>query len=187
MCRMPAKTPRRFVVLLRGVNVGGRNKLPMALLRAVCESRGCTSVSTYIQSGNVVLESDLSQQELGGALQTAIDEAVGFTPGVVVRTADDIERALAANPYPDTPERERYLHIGFLSEEPAPAEVAELALVDCAPEGFEVLGKEIFLDYTNGMGQSKKLVRIPFERRLGVVMTARNLRTVRKLAELARA
>lgn len=172
---------------MRGVNVGGKNKLPMALLRDVCESQGCTNVSTYIQSGNVVLDSDLSRQDLVGALESAIGDAAGFTPKVVVRTGDDVQHALAANPYPETPERDRYLHIGFMSEAPAPTAVAELDEIDCAPEGFTVVGTEIFLDYTDGIGKSKKLARIPFERRLGVVITARNLRTVRKLAEMARA
>ncbi len=184
---MAARTSQRLVVLLRGVNVGGRHKLPMAQLREVCESQGYTNVSTYIQSGNVVLDSDFPTPELAGRLETAIGDAVGFTPGVVVRTADQVARALTANPYPETPERDRYLHIGFMSEQPAATAVSVLAEVDCAPESFTVVGKEIFLDYTNGMGQSKKLVRIPFERKLGVVITARNLRTVRKLAEMARA
>lgn len=75
------------VVLLRGVNVGGKNKLPMALLRETCESLGCTDVSTYIQSGNVVLRSTTPPAELATKLEAALGVAVSFTPRVVTRSA----------------------------------------------------------------------------------------------------
>jgi uncharacterized protein (DUF1697 family) len=170
-------------VFLRGINVGGRGKLVMAELREICESRGCSKVATYIQSGNLVLESELTARQLVDALGQAIADAAAITPAVMVRTPADIKRVLADNPYPDADDR--HLHVGFLSAKPARQAVADLADVDCAPEQFTVIGTEVYLYYVDGMGKSRKLVKVPFERRLGVAMTARNLRTVRKLAEMA--
>jgi uncharacterized protein (DUF1697 family) len=178
-----AKRARRYVVLLRGVNVGGRGKLAMAQLRDTCTSLGCTAVSTYIQSGNVVLDSAMSADELAAALGPAIEEAVGFAPQVVIRTPAELDAVLAANPYPDTDER--FLHIGFMTKPPDKKAVAELEEVDVSPEGYRIVGREVYLNYVEGAGRSKKLARVPFERRLGVAITARNLRTVQKLVELA--
>jgi uncharacterized protein (DUF1697 family) len=178
-----AKRVRRYVVLLRGVNVGGRGKIAMAQLREICASLGCTDVSTYIQSGNVVLDSVLSADELAQALGPAIEEAVGFAPQVVVRTPAQLAAALAGNPYPDTDER--FLHIGFMTKAPDKLAVDELGEVDVSPEAYRIVGREVYLNYVEGAGRSKKLAKVPFERRLGVGITARNLRTVQKLVELA--
>jgi uncharacterized protein (DUF1697 family) len=178
-----ATAPTRQVVLLRGINVGGHAKLPMAALRDICASIGCTSVETYVQSGNVVLESSLSAAKLADALEAAIEEQMGFRPQVLVRRHADFVRVLENNPYPDT--EDRYLHVGFLSDKPAKAALASLDGLDLEPEGFTVAGKEIYLNYVEGAGRSKKLGRVPFEKRLGVAMTARNMRTVAKLAELS--
>jgi uncharacterized protein (DUF1697 family) len=180
-----AKRARRYVVLLRGVNVGGRGKLAMAQLRETCTSLGCTDVSTYIQSGNVVLDSARSADELAAALGPAIEEAVGFAPQVVIRTPAELAAVLAGNPYPDTDTDERFLHIGFMTKTPDTSAVAELGEVDVSPEGYRIVGREVYLNYVEGAGRSKKLARVPFERRLGVGITARNLRTVQKLVELA--
>jgi uncharacterized protein (DUF1697 family) len=180
-----AKRARRYVVLLRGVNVGGRGKLPMAQLREICTSLGCTNVSTYIQSGNVILDSELSAERLVEALESALHEAVGFTPRVVVRTPSELSEVLAGNPYPDT--EDRYLHIGFMTAKPPAKALAELGDIDVSPEGYRIVGREVYLNYVEGAGRSKKLGKVPFERKLGVGITARNLRTVQKLVSLAEA
>jgi uncharacterized protein (DUF1697 family) len=185
MSAMASRTPTRHVVLLRGVNVGGYAKLPMAQLRDICAALGGTHVSTYIQSGNVILDSELTARALAGRLESAIDDAVGFTPRVLVRTPDDLASALAANPYQETPDN--FLHIGFMDSAPAKDAVDALAQIDCSPEGFTVIGREIYLNYVEGAGRSKKLGKLAFERKLGVAITARNLRTVRKLVDLAEA
>ena len=182
---MGASTPIRRVVLLKGVNVGGRHKLPMAELREMCTALGCLNVSTYIQSGNVVLDSELDADELGRQLEAAFSDRVGFTPRIVTRQANDLVRVLANNPFPDA--NDRFLHIGFMSGKPTASAVAALADVDCAPEGFEIVGEDIYLHYADGVSQSKRLAKVPFERKLGVEITARNLRTVRKLVELSAA
>jgi uncharacterized protein (DUF1697 family) len=178
-----ARSAERFVVLLRGINVGGRGKLSMPDLRPACTSIGCTNVSTYIQSGNVVLDSELSADQLTAALEPAINEVAGFTPRVVVRSPGELAEALAGNPYPDTDER--FVHIGFLSAAPTGQALADLGDVDVSPEGYRIVGRELYLNYVEGAGRSKRLAKIPFERKLGVALTARNLRTVRKLVELS--
>ncbi|MGI8434321.1 MAG: DUF1697 domain-containing protein, partial [Nocardioidaceae bacterium] len=134
---------RQLVALLRGVNVGGKNKLAMATLRQVCASLGCTDVSTYIQSGNVVLDTSLAPEELSGLLEEALETLVGFRPPVFVRSHDDLRRVLDRNPYPDADER--FVHVGFMSALPAKAAVADLASLDCAPERFTVIGSEVYL------------------------------------------
>jgi uncharacterized protein (DUF1697 family) len=175
----------QYIALLRGINVGGRAKLPMARLREICEAVGCTDVSTYVQSGNVVLRSTMGAAKLASTLEDAIEAAVGFQPRVIIRKRGDLVKVVDANPYPDT--EPRYLHVGFLSARPTAKAVADLADIDCSPEGFTITGKEIYLNYVNGAGQSKKLGRVPFEKKLGVSMTARNLRTITKLISLSSA
>jgi uncharacterized protein (DUF1697 family) len=172
-----------YVVLLRAVNVGGTARLPMADLREICAAIGCSDVETYVQSGNVVLDSTRAASALPAVLEDAIEAELGFRPVVVVRRHADLVRILEDNPYPDT--EERFLHVGFLSRKPSREALAGLSEVDVAPEGFTVTGKEIYLNFVDGAGRSKKLGRVPFEKRLGVSMTARNLRTVAKLAELS--
>jgi uncharacterized protein (DUF1697 family) len=178
-----ATAPKPYVVLLRGINVGGHAKLPMAALRDICESIGCTSVQTYVQSGNAVLESSIAAAKLPDALEHAIEQQMGFRPRVVVRRHADLVRVLKNNPYPDT--EERFLHVGFLSGRPTKSALASVDGLDLGPEGFTVAGQEVYLNYVEGAGRSKKLGKVPFEKRLGVAMTARNLRTVAKLAEIS--
>jgi uncharacterized protein (DUF1697 family) len=155
----------------------------MAALRDICESIGCTSVKTYVQSGNAVLESPLSAAELPDTLEAAIEKQMGFRPRVVVRRHTDLVRVLKDNPYPDT--EDRFLHVGFLDAKPTKHALASIDGLDLEPEGFTVAGKEIYLNYVEGAGRSKKLGKVPFETRLGVAMTARNLRTIAKLAEMS--
>jgi uncharacterized protein (DUF1697 family) len=178
-----ASAAKPYVVLLRGVNVGGHAKLPMAALRAICESIGCTSVETYVQSGNAVLASSLSAARLPAALEDAIEKEMGFRPRVIVRRHDDLVRVLENNPYPDT--EDRFLHVGFMSDRPTKKALASVDGLDLEPEGFTVAGKEIYLNYVEGAGRSKKLGKVPFEKRLDVAITARNLRTVARLAEMS--
>ena len=174
--------PKRYVALLRGVNLGPRNKVAMAELRATCESIGCTDVSTYIQSGNVVLRSPRTAKALGTALERAIAEQLGVATTVVVRTPAQLGRVLAANPFPAADAKE--LHVGFLSEAPARRAVSSLADLSFPPDEFVLRGAELYFRFPNGMGRSK-LGAYPFGRLLGVDVTMRNWRTVTKLRELS--
>ena len=173
---------RQYICLLRGINVGGHGKLPMAQLRELCEELGCTDVSTYVQSGNVILRSSLRAAKLAPA--RGRDQGSGRVPAAG-RGSDSCElvKALDANPYPDT--EPKFMHIGFLSAKPTAKAVASLGDIDCSPEAYTLAGKEIYLNYVNGAGQSKKLARVPFEKKLGVSITARNLNTIAQLITLS--
>ncbi len=154
----------------------------MPLLRETCESLGCTDVTTYIQSGNVVVRSAVNSRTLAARLESSLDAALGFTPRVVTRTAAELRSALAQNPFPDADERK--LLIGFMTERPSAALVDALADFDASPEEFRIIGSEIYLHYVDGVGTSKRLAKLPLHK-LGVEVTARNLRTVNKLLEMA--
>lgn len=169
---------QRYVVLLRGVNVGGRTTVAMPVLRAACEAAGCGDVSTYIQSGNVVLSSDLGEAELKDALRPQIWAAAGFEPALMVRTGEELADVISRCPYPE--EARGDVHVAFLDE---PVDPAPLRDLDLAPEELTVDGRQIYLYLPNGMGRA----RLPVEmgRRVPVPATVRNWRTVTRLAQMA--
>jgi uncharacterized protein (DUF1697 family) len=172
----------RYVVLLRGVNVGGRTKVAMPALRSACESVGCTDVSTYIQSGNVVLASELGEDALRDQLAAAIRGQLGLAPALVLRSADEMAAVLERCPYPDDARDD--VHVAFLQAAPDEALRAALGDLDAAPEELAVVGREIYLSLPNGMGRA----RLPVEmgRRLSAPTTLRNWRTVTRLVAMAR-
>ena len=107
------------VALLRAINVGGRNKLPMAELRALFEDAGCADVRTYIQSGNVVLRASAAlARRLPERMAAAIEAELGFRPPIVMRSGAELRAVTAGNPFPDV-EDPKLLHVAFLREVPA--------------------------------------------------------------------
>ena len=169
-----------WVALLRGINVGGRNRVPMAELRELFEQAGLGSVSSYIQSGNVLFTSEAADRdELSRQLEEAVRETFAVSSPVVLRTAAELARIADSPPFgPDTSQT----HVAFLDREPS--EPGALAAFDPAPDRFEVAGTEVYLLYPNGVHGSR-LTGALLERRLGVTATLRNWRTVAKLADLA--
>ncbi len=169
-----------WVALLRGINVGGRNRVPMAELRDLFEQAGLGSVSSYIQSGNVLFASDAADRDaLSRQLEQAVLEIFGVSSPVVLRTAAELRRIAGSPPFgPDTSQT----YVAFLDREPV--EPGALASFDPAPDRFELVGTEVYLVYPNGVHGSR-LTGSLIERRLGVTATLRNWRTVSKLAELA--
>lgn len=165
------------VALLRAINVGGTGKLAMADLRAICEALGFSDVKTYIQSGNVLFRSDLPALEAAVKLGAALGEKLGKAPCVVIRDARQLRAIADASPFPDA--KTNLLHVVFLPNA-APADALDKFV---APDGEEVVvaGHEIYVHYPNGSGPSK--MKLPALK----TGTARNLNTVRKLAELAHA
>jgi uncharacterized protein (DUF1697 family) len=164
-----------FVALLRAVNVGGTGKLPMTELAAMCEAAGFRKMKTYIASGNVVFESPLSEADVKSALEGRLNVYAGKSVGILVRTVEEIEAVLAANPFKDTPPNRTM--VVFLDEPPPPDMLGTVV----APDGEEVaIGRrELYIHYPNGMGDSK--LKLPAAKH----GTARNLNTVAKLAEMA--
>ena len=171
-----------YVALLRGINVGGKAKVGMAALRDTCASVGCEDVVTYIQSGNVVLRSPLSEKKLQAALEGAIATEFGFSPAVMLRTAKEMAAVVERNPYPGVDEKER--HVGFLHAPPDARTKACLGAIDCDPEQVTVVGRDLYLHLPNGMGRANLPVQMEKCLRPAPV-TVRNWRTVTKLLELA--
>lgn len=173
------------VALLRGINVGGRNKLPMAELAALFEAQGCAGVRTYIQSGNVVFSApEALVGSLGAAISARIDDAYAMVVPVVLRSAAELETVVEANPFLARGADPAMLHVAFLSEEPDPARVARLDPRRSPPDAFEVVGAHVYLHLPGGMGRTK-LTNAWLDRGLGLVSTARNWRTVVQLATMA--
>jgi uncharacterized protein (DUF1697 family) len=169
-----------WVALLRGVNVGGRNAVPMAKLRTLFERTGCGSVSSYIQSGNVLFTYEAEARDaLARRLEAAVEEAFGVSSPIVLRTFAELARTARSNPFgADTSK----MHVAFLGG--APQDAQALHGLEVAPDRFELVGSDVFLLYPNGVHGSR-LTGHALERRLGVTATLRNWRTVTRLAELA--
>jgi uncharacterized protein (DUF1697 family) len=173
-----------WVALLRGINLGARNKVPMTELRRLLEERGYGSVRTYIQSGNVLFTAKASDRAaLARKLERAIEEAFGVSAAVVLRTFDEIGRVAGSHPFgPDTSKTQ----VAFLAQKPRRADVRTLEELEIAPDRFEVAGSDVYLHYPNGV-QGARLSGALLERHLRVPATVRNWRTVTRLAEMAEA
>ncbi|MGA2969965.1 MAG: DUF1697 domain-containing protein [Acidimicrobiales bacterium] len=168
-----------YVALLRGVNVGGNNKLPMADLRAHFESLGFDNVRTLIQSGNVVFETNHVPQ--GHHIESSIEDRFAITTSIALRTPQELQRVVAQ--VPDTMTEVGRLYVGFLTTKPAAADVVHLDHERFLPEQFSVIGHEIYMHLPNGMGQTK----LPdyLSRRLKVPITFRNWNTVSRMLAMS--
>jgi uncharacterized protein (DUF1697 family) len=176
---------RTWIALLRGVNVGGRNVLPMGQLAAILEELGCSPVKTYIQSGNAVFRSvERDAFKLAESIAVAIHRQRGFQPQVMLQSLQDLEKVLAANPFPQADGQPNTLHIFFLAGEADPAKVAALEAIRAESERLELTTDVLYLHAPGGVGRSK--LAASAERLLGVPATARNLRSLRAIAEIAR-
>jgi uncharacterized protein (DUF1697 family) len=189
------------VALLRGINVGGRNKVPMADLREVVTSLGHTGVSTYIQSGNVLFSTaEDDTAKLAAALESAIEDRFGIWSSVVVLSRDELARVLAANPYPDEP-NPRMVHVVFLNGSPprdlldritaAESAAAAKGSRDTVQLAAQSAGQALFLHTPDGFGTSElaqnvlKILAPPKKSRPGLAATARNWATATKLLSLS--
>jgi uncharacterized protein (DUF1697 family) len=174
----------RYVALLRGVNVSGRQRVSMEALRAAVTGAGFEDVATYIQSGNVVCSSPRrSAAAVGAALEAAIEDGLGVAVRVIVRSAGDLDRILAENPFVARRLDPATLHVTLLAADPAQG--AGRLEVAAGADEFEARGREIYLHCPGGYGRSA-LTNTFFERRLGVAATTRNWKTMTRLHEMAR-
>ncbi len=171
------------IALLRGINVGGKNLLPMKELVALLEGLGLDQVATYIRSGNVVFRHrDTKPSGLADQIQAAIESSHGFTPQVLLLSRDELEQAVAANPYPEAEVSPKSLHLFFLASAPRNPNLETLDGLKRGGERFELRGKIFYLHAPAGIGRSKLAQRV--ERLLGVAGTGRNWRTVCKILEM---
>jgi uncharacterized protein (DUF1697 family) len=180
----PRVSAHGWVALLRGINVGGKNSVPMAQLRNAFEEAGAADVATYIQSGNVVLTHASSDRAaLAKQLEDAVRDTFGVSSTIVLRTFAELTKVARAKPFgPDNSNT----HVTFLERKPTAAAIKSLADLEISPDEVKVVGSDAFLRYPNGVSGSR-LTGPLLERRLGVAGTARNWRTVTRLAAMASA
>lgn len=181
---------QRRIALLRGINVGGHRKLPMAELRALLtDDVGLSDVATYIQSGNVVFTDDGSERRaIAAAIGAAVASHFGFEVPVIVRDADALpgllERSAAIHPVVEAETHDKRASVGFLTTAPADEAIAAIDPDRSPGDSIVVEADHAFVYYRTGQS-STKLTGDYIERVLGVGMTMRNLATVRKLADMA--
>ena len=175
----------RYIVLLRGVNVGGRGKLPMGDLRTLLQAMGHTDVMTYLQSGNVLLTSSGEDpSQLGREIEQAIERDVGMNINVLIRTPEELARVMEGNPFPAGSANPTRLHVSFLSGAPDTERLAAIDPQQFEPDEFRVGERAVYLWYPNGSGRTK-LSNDFWERRLGLTATTRNWNTVTTLLSMA--
>jgi uncharacterized protein (DUF1697 family) len=172
-----------YVALLRGINVGGRSKLPMARLRELATGCGFGAVRSYIQSGNLVFTSSEPAATVAARLESSIAAAGGPQPRVAVRSRDELAAVVAGNPYLERSTEAKQLHVAFLVEGADPAQLDGLDLDQFAPEELTVVGRETYLFLPDGIGRSKLAEAL--SRPKSTDTTVRNWRTVTTLLELA--
>jgi uncharacterized protein (DUF1697 family) len=170
-----------YVALLRGINVGGKNPVPMVELQRLFVGLGFLDAATYIQSGNVVFS---GRPVEAAEVESAIEARFGFAVPVVLRTHEDIGATVAANPFVSRTDDPAKLHVMYLSAAPVAAAATRLDPLRSPPDEFAVIGREVFLYLPNGMGRTKLTVDY-VERVLGVRATARNWNTTLKLHDLS--
>jgi len=173
-----------YVALLRGLNVGGKNVLPMPELATLFEEAGCADVWTYIQSGNVVFRATAT---LAGRLSLEISARLrkrhGLRVPVILRTATEMKGVARRNPFLERGIDPGQLHVAFLMDAPG-ATAAELDPGRSPPDAFAVLGREVYLSLPNGMARTR-ITSDYLDRTLGTTSTVRSWRTVLRLAGLA--
>lgn len=174
------------VALLRGINVGGKNILPMKELAKIFSEAGCGGVRTYIQSGNVIFDAPSGAPGICDGVKAKIEKRYGYRIPLVLRTSAQLLKTIRDNPFLKAGVDEKWLYVYFLADSPNAAAIAALDPARSAPDAFHVRGREIYLHLPSGMGQSK-LTNAYFDSKLSTVSTARNWATVLKLAEMMEA
>jgi uncharacterized protein (DUF1697 family) len=173
------------IALLRGINVGGKNRLPMKELAALFVDAGCDDVRTYIQSGNVVFRTVPAEgEEISSIISASILSRFGYRVPVITRTAREFQTIVQANPFVEAGADADKLHVFFLADLPDGAQVEALDPDRSPGDEFAVQGREIYLYCPNGVARTK-LTNSYFDSRLSTTSTTRNWRTVLRLLELA--
>jgi uncharacterized protein (DUF1697 family) len=181
------KTEDTYIALLRGINVGGKNILPMEALAALFTQAGCDRVQTYIQSGNVLFTAAPQlTKRLSDLIAKRIADRFGIRVPVLLRTARELDQVARGNPFLKLGTPIDALHVAFLSDRPSPSAVANLDSNRSRPDAFVVRGREVYQQLPNRAGRTK-LTNQYFDSTLATTSTVRNWKTVLKLRELASA
>ena len=177
---------KTYIALLRGINVGGHNKLLMRDLTKLLEKLGLKNVKTYIQSGNVVFQSDRTDSaKLATEISEAIGESHGFTPQIFILDKEALQKAMTANPFSEGEAEPKSLHLFFLDAVPEDPDLSSLEELKAENERFELIDDVFYLHAPDGIGRSKLAERAG--RGWNVSITARNWRTVTKIMEMVTA
>jgi len=173
--------------LLRGINVSGHKSIKMTDLVKLFQSLNFRNVRTYIQSGNVIFESDLvDASAIANKIEKKIKQTYGFEVNIIIRTSDELEKIVSRNPFVKEHNIEiDKLHVTFLADIPDERSVSDLDIKKDKNEKFIVKGKEIYLYCPNGYGKTK-LTNATFERKLKAIATTRNWNTTNKLVEISK-
>lgn len=171
-----------FILFLRGINVGGKNKILMKDLKELLSSLGFFNVQTYLQSGNVVFqhdEQDVLSWEIG--VKEAISDKFGLNVPVLILKSEDLKRSVDSNPYQG--EEIEKLYYVFLSETPSQDKIGDLKSIDFKKDELDVKGKTLYIKVDTKISQSK-ITQNLIEKKLGENATMRNHKTVVKMMEL---
>jgi uncharacterized protein (DUF1697 family) len=174
----------RQIVLLRGINIGPRNRISMPDLRAALTESGFEDVRTYVQSGNVVLSSGLGTRKLTDACTKLIAERFGLKIEVVVRTRNELAKVVERNPLGKVATDPKRYQVSFLSDKPKAGALEQLAALATPSERLVAIGRELYAWHPDGVARSKLWAALAGPK-LGVVATARNWTTVTSLLALA--
>lgn len=175
-----------LISMLRGVNVGPHNRIKMDALRALYQSLKLEDPRTYVQSGNVVFRTkEKNAPALANKIQAAIEKKLGCCPEVVLRTSEEMRKAIAANPFPERVKEEPgKVLVTFLAAVPPSDAAANLAALKKYPEELHLKGREMYIYFPNGAGKSK-LPWSQVEKLLKVTGTARNWNSVLAILAIA--
>lgn len=175
-----------YIALLRGINVGGRHKLPMRELVHLLEALGVKNVKTYIQSGNVVFQSERTDSTmLAEEISEAIGKSHGFAPQIFILDIAGLQKAMAVNPFPEGEDEPKSLHLFFLDAVPQEPDLSLMEALKKENERYRLIDDVFYLHAPDGIGRSKLAEKAGHG--WGVSITARNWRTVSKIMELATA
>ena len=173
-----------YIALLRGINVGGKNKLPMKDLISALEKGGLQNVATYIQSGNVVFQKEnTAKTQISEQIEEILKSSFGIESSVVILTKEEWSAVIRANPYPEAEEDPKSLHFYFMHAPPDAPNLNKMNELKSDSERFEIIDSVLYLHAPDGIGRSKLAAKV--EHLLGCPATARNWRTVSKLDELS--
>jgi uncharacterized protein (DUF1697 family) len=174
----------RLVVLLRGVNLAGRNRVSMPRLREALEEAGFDDVSTYVQSGNVVLTSRKSAKRVRREVEQLLADRFGLDIQVIVRTRVELAKVVERNPLAKVAKNPKLYQVTFLESAPAADLMRKLEAAAAGKEQVVSEGRELYAWHPDGVGRSK-LATLMSGKGLGVTATARNWTTVTTLLELS--
>jgi uncharacterized protein (DUF1697 family) len=181
----PIESDDAYVALLRGVNVGGKNLLPMQDLTSLFLDAGCRDVRTFLQSGNVLFRAGSGDADRRiERVESAIRAKFGFAAPIILRRVRDLERVERNNPYRQSGADPKALHVVFLREQPSAAAVAALDPNRSVPDSFVIEDREIYLRLSKGVAGTR-LTNQYFDSVLKTVSTVRGWSTVLKLLTLA--